>query len=101
MTKRYLDDFEAGQPSGPRASVSMPTASRPLPPNSIRNRFISTKEPPPTRYFEVSPRAAARPNRRVVKVSATTLNQNNQPVQVFVGNLLVLCRPTSSGEIHD
>jgi hypothetical protein len=41
MTERY--------PFGPGASASMRTASRALPPNSIRNRFISTKEPPPTR----------------------------------------------------
>jgi acyl dehydratase len=37
----------------------------------------------------------SRPDQGVIKVRATTLNQNNQPVQVFVGNLLVLCRPTS------
>jgi acyl dehydratase len=37
----------------------------------------------------------SRPDQGVIKVRATTLNQNDEPVQVFVGNLLVLCRPTS------
>ena len=63
MTERYLEDFEGDKPFGPGASASMRIASRALPPNSIRNRFISTKEPPPTRYFEVSPQAAGTPPR--------------------------------------
>src|SRR5688572_12025005 len=32
----------------------------------------------------------SRPDQGIITVRATTLNQNNQPVQVFVGNLLVL-----------
>jgi len=31
-------------------------------------------------------------------VRTTTLNQNGEPVQAFVGNLIVLRRPASSGE---
>ncbi len=33
------------------------------------------------------------PDQGVVKVRVTTLNQNNEPVQVFVANLIVLKRP--------
>ena len=41
-----------------------------------------------------------RPDQGVIKVRTTTLNQNNEPVQVSLGNLIVLCRPASSGEIR-
>ena len=40
----------------------------------------------------------SRPDQGVIKVRTTTLNQNGEPVQVFVGNLIVLRRPASSGE---
>jgi len=43
----------------------------------------------------------SRPDLGVIKVSTTTLNQNDEPVQVSLGNLIVPCRPASSGEIHD
>jgi acyl dehydratase len=42
----------------------------------------------------------SRPDQGVIKVRTTTLNQNNEPVQVLVGNLIVLRRPASSGEIR-
>jgi acyl dehydratase len=35
----------------------------------------------------------SRPTQGVIKVRTTTLNQRDEVVQVFVGNLLVLCRP--------
>jgi acyl dehydratase len=35
----------------------------------------------------------SRPAQGVIKVRTTTLNQDNQPVQVFVGNLIVPRRP--------
>jgi acyl dehydratase len=38
----------------------------------------------------------SRPDQGVIKVKMTTLNQNDEPVQVFVGNLVVPRRPTSS-----
>ena len=41
-----------------------------------------------------------RPDQGVIKVRTTTLNQNNEPVQVSLGNLIVLRRPASSGEIR-
>lgn len=37
----------------------------------------------------------SRPNQGVIKVRTTTLNQNDEPVQVSVGNLIVLRRPGS------
>ena len=39
----------------------------------------------------------SRPDQGVVKVRTTTLNQNNEAVQVSVGSLIVRCRPASSG----
>jgi acyl dehydratase len=42
----------------------------------------------------------SRPDQGLIKVKTTTLNQNGEPVQVFVGNLLVLRRSASSGEAH-
>jgi acyl dehydratase len=41
----------------------------------------------------------SRPDQGALKVRTTTLNQNNEAVQVFVGNLIVLRRPASSGKI--
>lgn len=49
--------------------------------------------------LEIRP-SKSRPDRGVIKVRATTLNQNNEPVQVSLGNLIVRCRPASSGGTH-
>ena len=49
--------------------------------------------------LEVRP-STSRPEQGVIKVRTTTLNQNNEPVQMFVGNLIVLRRLTPSGEIR-
>jgi acyl dehydratase len=35
----------------------------------------------------------SKPTQGIVKVRSTTINQNNEPVQVFVANLIVQCRP--------
>jgi acyl dehydratase len=35
----------------------------------------------------------SRPDQGIIKARTTTLNQNNEPVQVSVGNLIVLRRP--------
>lgn len=40
----------------------------------------------------------SRPDQGIVKVRTTTLNQNDEPVQVSVGNLIVPHRLPSSGE---
>ena len=45
--------------------------------------------------LEVRP-SKSRPDQGLVKVRTTTFNQNNEPVQIIVGNLLVLRR--TSGE---
>ncbi len=42
--------------------------------------------------LEVRP-SASRPGQGLIKVRTTTLNQNDEPVQVMVGNLLVKRRP--------
>jgi len=42
--------------------------------------------------LEVRP-SKSRPDQGLIKVKITTLNQNNQPVQVSVGNLMVRRRP--------
>src|SRR5689334_21972309 len=42
----------------------------------------------------------SRPDQGLIKVRATTINQNNAPVQVSLGHLIVRCRPASSGEGH-
>lgn len=39
----------------------------------------------------------SRPDQGVIKLRTTTLNRDNEPVQVSVGNLIVLRRPASSG----
>ena len=49
--------------------------------------------------LEVRP-SKSRPDQGVIKVRTTTLNQNGEPVQVFVGNLIVLRRSALSGETH-
>jgi len=42
--------------------------------------------------LEVRP-SKSRPDQGVIKVRTTTFNQDGEPVQVFVGNLIVLRRP--------
>ena len=49
--------------------------------------------------LEVRP-SKSRSDQGVIKVRTTTLNQNGEPVQIFVGNLIVLRRPVSSGKTH-
>ena len=49
--------------------------------------------------LEVRP-SKSRPDQGLIKVRTTTLTQHNEPVQVFVGNLIVLRRPKNSGPIH-
>jgi acyl dehydratase len=36
----------------------------------------------------------SKPDRGMIKVRTTTLNQKDEPVQVSVGNLIVLRKPT-------
>jgi acyl dehydratase len=46
--------------------------------------------------LEVRP-SKSRPNQGLIKVRTTTLNQNGEPVQVFVGNLIVPARAKAAG----
>ena len=48
--------------------------------------------------LEVRP-SKSRPNQGVIKVRTTTFNQNDEPVQVQIGNLLVPARPRASSEL--
>jgi acyl dehydratase len=45
--------------------------------------------------LEVRP-SKSRPDRGMIRVRMTTFNQNNEPVQVFTGNLLVPRRPNEA-----
>lgn len=49
--------------------------------------------------LEVRP-SKSRPDQGLIKVRTTTLNRDNEPVQVSVGNLIVRRRPASSGGIR-
>jgi len=44
--------------------------------------------------LEVRP-SKSRPDQGVIKVRTTTVNQNGESVQVYVGNLIVFRRPAS------
>jgi acyl dehydratase len=44
--------------------------------------------------LEVRP-SRSRPDLGFIKIRTTTLNQSGEPVQIYVGNLLVLRRPAS------
>jgi len=46
--------------------------------------------------LEVRP-SKSRPDQGVIKVKTTTLNQNNEPVQVSIGNLIVRRRLAATG----
>ena len=45
--------------------------------------------------LEVRP-SKSRPNQGWIKLRITTLNQNGEAVQIFVGNLIVPCRPADA-----
>ena len=43
----------------------------------------------------------SRPDRGLIKVRTTTFNQNDEAVQIFVGNLVVARRPPADGRTPD
>ena len=47
--------------------------------------------------LEVRP-SNSRPDQGLIKVRTTTLNQNGEPVQIFIANLFVPCRPPEVAE---
>jgi hypothetical protein len=101
VTEQYLEDFRAGQTfrSG-RIRIDA---------NRIKS-FAAEFDPQPfhldesaaTDSIEVLEIRASksRPDQGVIKVRATTINQNNEPVLVSLGHLIVRCRLASSGEGH-
>jgi len=52
-----------------------------------------------TEVLEVRP-SKSRPDQGVIKVRTTTSNQHGEPVQVSIGNLIVLRRTDSPRETH-
>jgi acyl dehydratase len=48
-----------------------------------------------SQILEVRP-SKSRPDQGLIKVRTTTFNQNNEPVQVSIGNLVVQRRPGQS-----
>ena len=88
MTMRLMVDGEF-KPAGGILGVgfdelSWPRAVRPGDELYVRSEVL-----------EVRP-SKSRPDRGMIRVRNTTLNQNDEVVQVFTGNLLVPRRPTSS-----
>ena len=77
MTERYLEDFKAGQ--------NFRSGRIHIDADQLKS-FTAGFDP--------------QPFHRIIKMSTTTLNQNNEPVQVSLGNLIMFCRPASSGETH-
>ena len=92
MTMRLLVDSEL-EPAGGIIGAGFDEMRWPRPVRPGDELHVESE------VLEVRP-STSRPEQGMIKVRATTLNQNNEPVQVFVGNLFVLRRPTSSGEIR-
>ena len=92
MTMRLLVDSEL-EPAGGIIGAGFDEMRWPRPVRPGDELHVESE------VLEVRP-STSRPEQGMIKVRATTLNQNNEPVQVFVGNLIVLRRPTSSGEMR-
>jgi len=76
MTEGYLEDFEAGQTFA-SGRIRVDDELR------VESEVLEIRA------------SKSRPDQGVIKVRTTTLNQRNEPVQVSVGNLIVLRRPAS------
>jgi len=92
MTMRLLVDSEL-KPAGGIIGAEFDEMRWPRPVRPGDDLHVESE------VLEVRP-SKSRPDQGVIKVRTTTLNQNGDPVQVFVGNLIVLRRPGSSGESH-
>jgi len=92
MTMRLLVDSEL-EPAGGIIGAGFDELRWPRPVRPGDELHVESE------VLDVRP-SKSRPDQGVIKVRTTTLNQNGEPVQVFVGNLIVLRRPSSSGEIH-
>lgn len=83
-TMRLLVDSEL-RPAGGIVGAGIDELRWPLP---VRPGDVLRVE---SEVLEVRP-SRSRPNQGLIKVRTTTLNQNGEPVQVFVGNLVVPSR---------
>jgi len=92
MTMRLLVDSEL-EPAGGIIGAGFDEMRWPRPVRPGDELHVESE------VLEVRP-STSRPEQGVIKVRTTTLNQNNEPVQMFVGNLTVLRRLTPSGEIR-
>ena len=92
MTMRLLVDSEL-EPAGGIIGAGFDEMRWPRPVRPGDELHVESE------VLEVRP-STSRPEQGVIKVRTTTLNQNNEPVQMFVGNLVVLRRLTPSGEIR-
>lgn len=88
-TMRLLVDSEL-RPAGGIVGAGIDELRWPLP---VRPGDVLRVE---SEVLEVRP-SRSRPNQGLIKVRTTTLNQNGEPVQVFVGNLVVPSRNACSG----
>ena len=88
LTMRLLVDSEL-KPAGGLVGAGLDELSWPKPvrPGDELHLTIEILAVRPSR---------SRPTQGIIKVRTTTLNQNNEPVQVFVGNLIVVARSTSA-----
>jgi len=92
MTMRLLVDSEL-KPAGGIVGAGFDEMRWPRPVRPGDQLHVESE------VLDVRP-SKSRPDQGVIKVRTTTLNQNGEPVQVFVGNLIVLRRPSCSGETH-
>ena len=88
LTMRLLvtgDLRPAGGVVGPSNEISWPRPLRPGDELRLESEVL-----------EVRP-SKSRPEQGLIKVRTTTLNQDGQPVQILVANLIVPCRKASGG----
>jgi acyl dehydratase len=87
MTMRLMVDGEF-KPAGGILGVGFDELSWPRAVRPGDELYVQSE------VLEVRP-SKSRPDRGMIRVRNTTLNQNDEVVQVFTGNLLVPCRPTT------
>ena len=88
MTMRLLVDSEL-KPAGGVIGVGFDEMRWPRPVRPGDELHVESE------VLEVRP-SKSRRDQGVIKVRTTTLNQSGEPVQIFVGNLIVLRRLVSS-----
>ena len=93
MTMRLLVDSEL-EPAGGVIGAGFDEMRWPRPVRPGDELHVETE------VLDVRP-SKSRPEQGLVKVRTTTLNQNGEPVQVFVGNLVVLRRPGHSASTRE